>query len=78
MLQAKEAEASVLEPALGASAFANHGSVVEGQRLTQFASDIMLGWLSVEDQLGIKRDFYLANCRMPRARRSSRRCSRAP
>ncbi|MGZ6573589.1 MAG: DUF2252 domain-containing protein [Solirubrobacteraceae bacterium] len=60
LLQAKEAEASVLEPALGASAFANHGQrVVEGQRLTQSASDIMLGWLSVEDQLGVKRDFYL-------------------
>jgi hypothetical protein len=60
LLQAKEAEASVLEPALGASTFANHGQrVVEGQRLTQAASDIMLGWLSLEDPLGVRRDFYL-------------------
>jgi Uncharacterized protein conserved in bacteria (DUF2252) len=60
LLQGKEAEASVLEPALGASAFADHGQrVVEGQRLTQAASDIMLGWLSLEDPLGVKRDFYI-------------------
>jgi uncharacterized protein (DUF2252 family) len=60
MLQAKEAEASVLEPFLGDSAFANHGQrVVEGQRLVQSASDIMLGWISVEGIDGVKRDFYL-------------------
>ena len=46
-LQLKEAQASVLEPFLGKSAFANHGQrVVEGQRLTQAASDIMLGWIT--------------------------------
>ncbi len=46
-LQFKEAEASVLEPFLGKSEFANHGQrVVEGQRLTQAASDIMLGWIT--------------------------------
>ncbi len=45
-LQFKEAEASVLEPFVGKSEFANHGQrVVEGQRLTQAASDIMLGWI---------------------------------
>ena len=45
-LQLKEAQASVLEPFLGKSAFANHGQrVVEGQRLTQAASDILLGWI---------------------------------
>ena len=60
LLQGKEAEASVLEPALGDSAFANHGQrVVEGQRLTQAASDIMLGWLSLEDPAGVRRDFYI-------------------
>ena len=43
-LQVKEAEASVLEPYLGKSGFANHGQrVVEGQRLMQAASDIFLG-----------------------------------
>ena len=60
MLQAKEAEASVLEPFLGASAFSNHGQrVVEGQRLVQSASDIMLGWIRVDAPDGVKRDFYL-------------------
>ena len=45
-LQIKEAEASVLEPFLGASEFANHGQrVVTGQRLMQAASDIFLGWV---------------------------------
>jgi uncharacterized protein (DUF2252 family) len=44
-LQIKEAQASVLEPFLGKSQFAQHGQrVVEGQRLMQAASDIMLGW----------------------------------
>jgi uncharacterized protein (DUF2252 family) len=59
-LQFKEAEASVLEPFLGKSEFANHGQrVVEGQRLTQAASDIMLGWIKVEGLDGVKRDFYV-------------------
>ena len=44
-LQFKEAQASVLEPYLGKSKFAHPGQrVVEGQRLMQAASDIMLGW----------------------------------
>ncbi len=44
-LQIKEAEASVLEPYVGKSAYQNHGRrVVEGQRLTQASSDIFLGW----------------------------------
>ena len=48
-LQFKEAKPSVLEPFLGKSEFANHGQrVVEGQRLTQAASDIMLGWIRAE------------------------------
>ena len=59
-LQFKEAEASVLEPFLGKSAFQNHGQrVVEGQRLTQAASDIMLGWIRTEGIDNIKRDFYV-------------------
>ncbi len=45
-LQAKEAEASVLEPYVGESEFGNHGErVVEGQWLMQASSDILLGWL---------------------------------
>ena len=59
-LQAKEAEASVLEPFAGKSEFSNHGErVVEGQWLMQAASDVLLGWLPA---LGIddrERDFYV-------------------
>jgi hypothetical protein len=59
-LQAKEAQASVLEPFLGRSEFANHGQrVVEGQRLTQAASDIMLGWIHTTGLDGQERDFYI-------------------
>jgi uncharacterized protein (DUF2252 family) len=59
-LQLKEADASVLEQALGPSEFENHGQrVVTGQRLMQASSDIMLGWLHVESPLdGQPRDFY--------------------
>jgi uncharacterized protein (DUF2252 family) len=59
-LQAKEARASVLEPFLGRSAFAKHGQrVVEGQRLIQAASDILLGWIRVNGVDGVSRDFYI-------------------
>ncbi len=60
ILQAKEAQASVLEPFLGKSDFGSHGQrVVEGQRLMQSASDIMLGWISVDGVDGVKRDYYI-------------------
>ena len=50
----------MLEPFLGKSAFSHHGQrVVEGQQLTQAASDIMLGWLRSTDVEGVDRDFYL-------------------
>jgi uncharacterized protein (DUF2252 family) len=59
-LQAKEARASVLEPFLGKSTFAKHGQrVVEGQRLIQAASDILLGWIRVNGVDGVSRDFYI-------------------
>jgi uncharacterized protein (DUF2252 family) len=59
-LQAKEAQTSVLEPFLGKTEFANHGQrVVEGQRLMQAASDIMLGWLHTTGVDGAERDFYV-------------------
>jgi uncharacterized protein (DUF2252 family) len=59
-LQAKEAEASVLEPYAGASRFRNHGRrVVEGQRLMQAASDIFLGWCHAVGIDGRQRDFYV-------------------
>jgi uncharacterized protein (DUF2252 family) len=58
-LQIKEAEASVLEPLLGRSRFANHGQrVVEGQRLLQASSDIFLGWIQAESEVG-SRDYYV-------------------
>ncbi len=60
VLQAKEAQASVLEPYVGASLFPNHGErVVAGQRLMQAASDIFLGWDQVTGLDDIERDFYL-------------------
>jgi uncharacterized protein (DUF2252 family) len=59
-LQAKEARASVLEPFLPHSGFRNHGRrVVEGQRLLQPSSDILLGWIRAGDVDGEERDFYL-------------------
>jgi uncharacterized protein (DUF2252 family) len=46
-LQVKEAGPSVLEPYLGRSKFTHAGHrVVAGQRLTQAASDIFLGWMT--------------------------------
>ena len=59
-LQLKQAEASVLEPFVGKSQYANHGQrVVEGQRMMQAASDIMLGWDRITGPDGVKWDFYM-------------------
>jgi uncharacterized protein (DUF2252 family) len=58
-LQVKEAQGSVLEPFAGRSRFANQGQrVVIGQRLTQSASDIFLGWTHVG-----ARDYYVRQLR---------------
>ncbi len=60
VLQAKEAQASVLEPYLGASEFENHGErVVRGQRMSQAASDIFLSWQRSEGLDGEEHDFYV-------------------
>jgi uncharacterized protein (DUF2252 family) len=60
VMQVKEANASVLEPYLGASAYSNHGRrVVEGQRLMQAASDTLLGWQHIKRPDGEERDFYV-------------------
>jgi uncharacterized protein (DUF2252 family) len=60
VLQAKEAQASVLEPYAGASQYENHGQrVVEGQRLMQAAGDILLGWLPATGIDEVTRDFYV-------------------
>jgi uncharacterized protein (DUF2252 family) len=59
-LQLKEAEASVLEPYTRGSEFSNHGRrVVEGQRLIQASSDVMLGWIRMPGVDDIERDFYV-------------------
>ncbi|MFI0405555.1 DUF2252 domain-containing protein [Actinomadura sp. 3N508] len=64
LLQAKEAGASVLAPYAGSSAYANQGErVVAGQRLMQAASDIFLGWETVEGIDGRRRDFYVRQLR---------------
>jgi uncharacterized protein (DUF2252 family) len=58
-LQFKEAQASVLEPFLAKSQFAQHGQrVVEGQRMMQAASDVLLGWNRIDTIDGQQRDFY--------------------
>jgi uncharacterized protein (DUF2252 family) len=63
-LQAKEAEASVLEAFVGKSRYANHGErVVAGQHLMQAASDIFLGWQRVVGLDGVSRDFYVRQLR---------------
>jgi uncharacterized protein (DUF2252 family) len=60
VLQAKEAQASVLEPYRGASRYVNHGErVVQGQRLSQAVSDIFLSWQRSEGLDGRLHDFYV-------------------
>ena len=60
VLQAKEAQASVLEPYLGASVFDNHGErVVHGQRISHAASDIFLSWTRSMALDGREHDFYV-------------------
>ena len=58
-LQIKEARASVYEPYVGRSTFANHGQrVVMGQRLMQASSGIFLGWTRLRSI-----DFYIRQLR---------------
>ncbi|MET4158665.1 DUF2252 domain-containing protein [Agromyces sp. PvR057] len=60
LLQAKQAEASVLERFLPPSEYAHHGErVVRGQRLMQAASDMFLGWQRADGDDGVVRDYYL-------------------
>jgi uncharacterized protein (DUF2252 family) len=60
VLQAKEAQPSVLEPYLGASEFENNGErVVRGQQISQAVSDIFLGWQRSEGLDGEEHDFYI-------------------
>ncbi len=60
ILQAKEAQASVLERFTRKSTFSNQGErVVSGQRLMQSTSDIYLGWDRVKGIDEVTRDFYI-------------------
>ena len=60
ILQAKEAQASVLERYLGASEFANHGErVVRGQQISVVATDIFLSWQRSRGVDGAEHDFYV-------------------
>ncbi|MFF0428064.1 DUF2252 domain-containing protein [Streptomyces sp. NPDC004520] len=63
-LQAKEAQASVLEEYAERSLYVNEGErVVAGQRLMQAQSDIFLGWTRVTGPDGVNRDFYVRQLR---------------
>ncbi|HEX4521484.1 MAG TPA: DUF2252 domain-containing protein [Gaiellaceae bacterium] len=58
-VQVKEAQASVLEPYLGASGFATHGQrVVSGQRLMQATGDLFLGWHRATELDNTERDYF--------------------
>ncbi len=60
VLQMKEAQASVLEPYLGASEFEHHGErVVRGQRMDQAVTDVFLGWQRSQGLDGNEHDFYI-------------------
>ncbi len=64
ILQAKEAQESVLAPFVGKSKYSNQGQrVVAGQHLMQAHSDIFLGWERVTGLDGKPRDFYVRQLR---------------
>jgi uncharacterized protein (DUF2252 family) len=64
LLQAKEAQPSVLEEFVGKSEYTNEGErVVAGQHLMQASSDIFLGWDHVVGLDGVERDFYIRQLR---------------
>jgi len=59
-LQVKEAQRSVIEPYAAPSRFDQQGErVVQGQRLMQASSDLLLGWLRTEGIDGHRHDFYV-------------------
>ena len=64
LLQAKEAQRSVLAEFVGESHYTNEGErVVAGQHLMQASSDIFFGWDQVEGIDGVPRDFYIRQLR---------------
>ncbi|MER7490746.1 DUF2252 domain-containing protein [Streptomyces sp. NPDC126497] len=64
LLQAKEAQESVLAPHTEGERYDNQGRrVVAGQRLIQTTSDILLGWTHALGLDGRPRDFYVRQLR---------------
>ncbi|MFI1421229.1 DUF2252 domain-containing protein [Streptomyces sp. NPDC020731] len=64
LLQAKEAQESVLAPHTEGERYDNQGRrVVAGQRLIQTTSDILLGWTHAVGLDGRPRDFYVRQLR---------------
>lgn len=64
VLQAKQAQESVLAAYAGRSRYTNQGErVVSGQRLMQASSDIFLGWLQGTQVGGTRTDYYLRQLR---------------
>lgn len=64
VLQAKEAQRSVVAAVQGARGPAHQGRrVVEGQRLMQAASDLLLGWQRTAGVDGVTRDYYVRQLR---------------
>jgi uncharacterized protein (DUF2252 family) len=64
LLQAKQAQPSVLADYAGPSEYTNHGErVVSGQHLMQASSDIFLGWLRAEPTGGRDEDYYVRQLR---------------
>ncbi|MFJ9032571.1 DUF2252 domain-containing protein [Streptomyces sp. NPDC102274] len=64
ILQAKEADHSVLAAHVGESEYDNQGQrVVAGQRLMQAVGDVFLGWDRVKGIDGRRRDFYVRQLR---------------
>jgi uncharacterized protein (DUF2252 family) len=63
LLQAKQAQVSVLADYAGASEYSNQGErVVAGQRVMQASSDIFLGWLRAPSTSG-ETDYYVRQLR---------------
>ena len=64
VLQAKQAQESVLARFAGACEYASQGErVVTGQHLMQASSDIFLGWVRREPSGGPREDYYLRQLR---------------
>ena len=64
ILQAKEAQTSVLSDFAGPTEYGNEGErVVAGQHLMQASSDIFLGWQQTTGPDGVPRDYYVRQLR---------------